>query len=97
LKSLEIAEFVGLVGYPDGASEHHPKCQDRDPSIQQLGFPLKSGQLLGFAGELLRQHLDGRFTIEDGVLSPIHLAHAALADLLDDFVMAASCPDHGSS
>jgi len=55
---------------------------------KKLGFPFKTSQPLRILGELLRQHLDGHFTAQVGVLGTINLSHTALADLLDDLVMA---------
>ena len=38
--------------------------------------------------------LDGHFTAQVGVLGTVDFAHTALADLLNDFVMADRCADH---
>ncbi len=54
-----------------------------------------SGQPLRVLGELLRQHLDGNFTAEVGVLGAVHFPHSALADLLDDFVVGKCFANHG--
>jgi len=46
---------------------------------KELGFPFKTGQSLWILGKLFRQHPDGNFTAQVGVLGEIDLAHAALA------------------
>src|SRR3954463_9620864 len=65
---------------------------------QQFGFPLKPGDPAGVAGEHLRQDLDGDFAAKLRVARAIHLAHAAGADGVDDFVTADPCAgyQHGA-
>jgi len=58
------------------------------------GFPLKTSQPLRILRELLWQHLDGDFTAQVGVFSTVHLAHATLADLFDDFVVGECFAEH---
>jgi len=41
-----------------------------------------------------RQELDGYLTIEPGIPSAIHLAHAAFAQLVENSVVADGCPNH---
>ncbi len=53
-----------------------------------------SGQPLRVLGELLRQHLDGDFTAQVGILSTVDFAHAAFTDLLKNLVMANGRTDH---
>ena len=54
---------------------------------QKFGFPFKTSQPLGILRELLRQYLDGNFTAQVGVLSPIDFSHASFTDLLENLVM----------
>ena len=63
---------------------------------QEFGFPLKSGQPLGVLGELLRQHLDGDFTAQVGVLSTVHFAHASFANFFKNFVVRERLANHVS-
>src|SRR3954464_940004 len=65
---------------------------------QQFGFPLKPGDPAGVAGEHLRQDLDGDFAAKLRVARAIHLAHAAGADGVEDFVTADPCAgyQHGA-
>ena len=53
---------------------------------QNFGFALKSCQSLGVASDRRGEHLDGDLTLQVSVGCPIHLAHAANADLGDDLV-----------
>ncbi len=51
---------------------------------QHLGLALEPGEALGVGGERLGQHLDRHLAVEPGVGGPVHLAHAALAQLGGD-------------
>src|SRR4030095_14095043 len=46
---------------------------------------------IGIFSKVWRQNLQSHFTIERGVLSQIHLAHSARAQLRADFVAAEFC------
>ena len=48
------------------------------------GFALESLEPLGVAAELRRQHLERDIAAQSRIPRAIHLAHAALAELLDD-------------
>ena len=50
-------------------------------------FPFKPLPAIGPLGEVLRENLEGDFSIQAAVFSQVHLPHAPLADLLDDAVM----------
>ena len=52
------------------------------------GFRLKAGEGFGLRMMAQRNRLDGDFTAEARVAGAIHLAHAAGAELLKDFVCA---------
>ena len=54
----------------------------------RLGLALEAGEPLRVLRHLLGQHLDGHIPLEPLVLSPVHHAHSAGADLLDDAVVA---------
>jgi hypothetical protein len=55
---------------------------------QHLGFALEACQTVRVLGERFGQDLDGYFSVELGVLGPIHLAHTARADGREDLVGA---------
>ena len=55
---------------------------------EHLGFALEARQAFGIERELLRQNLDRDVAIQLRVARAIHLAHAARADLGDDFIRA---------
>ncbi len=57
---------------------------------------MSSGQPLRVLGELLGENLDGHFTAQVGILSTVHLAHAALAYFFEDFVMRKCLANHVS-
>ena len=64
---------------------------------EDSGFTLKPGQAFRIIGEEVRQDFEGDIAPELRVPGPIHLAHAALADLGGDFVGAearAWCQGH---
>ena len=47
-----------------------------------------SSQPVGVSRERWRQDLDGDLTLQPGIGRPVHLAHAAFANLCGDFVDA---------
>jgi hypothetical protein len=53
---------------------------------QEPGFPLEAGATVGIRRELARKHLEGDVTPESLVPGAIHLAHPALAQLLEDAI-----------
>lgn len=53
---------------------------------QHLGFPFKSGHILGIAGQRRGQDLDSDVAIELAVAGAVDLTHAASAEGRDDFV-----------
>ena len=55
---------------------------------ERLRFALEPRQALGVSGERVRQDLDRDLAIQLRVRRPIHLPHAAFADLRGDFVDA---------
>jgi hypothetical protein len=55
---------------------------------QHFGFLLKSGEPLGILGKRRWERLDRNPALQSGVGRAIDLAHAALADLGDDFIDA---------
>ena len=59
-----------------------------------LGLALEALAALGVASELLGQHLERHVAVEPGVAGAVHLAHATLAELLDDLVMGKIPADH---
>ena len=54
---------------------------------KKLRFALESGETIFVLRELRRKQLDRHFPPELGVFCAIDLAHPALADLVDDFVV----------
>jgi hypothetical protein len=61
---------------------------------QDPGLALESSQSVGVGGEGVGQDLDGHLAAELGVLRPPHLAHAALAELVDDSIVCQRLTDH---
>ena len=55
---------------------------------EDFGFALEAREPIGIRGERGRQDLDGDLALQLRVGRPIHLAHAAFADLRGDFVDA---------
>ena len=74
-----------LIGFRDAV-------EDRDVGMiqcgQDLGFTFEAGDEILVPGGGLRQDLDGHVTVELGIGGAVHLAHAALPDLLQQFVLA---------
>ena len=58
---------------------------------QHFRFALKTGEPFGIVRERFRQDFDGHVAPELGVVRLIHFAHAARANLRDDFVGAETC------
>ena len=56
------------------------RCQD-------LGFPLEAKHAFGIPQEGFGQDLEGNIALERGIVCAIDLAHAALAERGQDFVM----------
>jgi hypothetical protein len=54
---------------------------------QDLGFSGEAGHPVGVGGEGVGEELEGHVPSQLSVPGPVHLAHAALADLLDDTVV----------
>ena len=54
---------------------------------EKLSFPLESRKAFLVLGKRLGQDVDGDVTTELGVPGAIDLAHATLADKLEDFVV----------
>ena len=59
-----------------------------------LGLALETREPIGVGGHRLRQHLDRHIAIEPLVVRAVDHAHPALADLLDDAVVAEGGADH---
>lgn len=57
---------------------------------EDLGLSLEPSESVGIKGERLREDLEGDLPVELRIGSPIHLAHAALADQGGDVIVAAS-------
>jgi len=62
---------------------------------EQFGFTLESCDTIRVFGELFGQHLDRHIAAEPVILRLINLPHAALAQLVRDFVMRECFADHG--
>src|SRR5262245_36666132 len=56
-----------------------------------LGLLDKTPHAIRIAGDLIRQDLQGDFSIQSGVLRQIHLSHASRPELRTDFVTAEFC------
>ncbi len=61
--------------------------------MRKWGFPLEP-QCLPVLGEFLRQDLQRDISVELGIGGTVDLAHASLADLLQDFVVAGTLADY---
>ena len=61
------------------------------------GFPFKAFSEVGSLREEFGQDLEGDFSVQAGVFSQIDLAHAALTDFLQNFVVADVLAEHASS
>jgi hypothetical protein len=55
---------------------------------EDFGFPLKTHKPIAVRSQRGRQDLDGDLPLQLGIGGPVHLAHAAFADLCGDFVDA---------
>ena len=55
---------------------------------EDFRFALEARQPVGVSRQRRGQHLDGDLTLQLRVRRPIHLAHAAFADLGGDFIDA---------
>ncbi len=55
---------------------------------EDFGFTFKPGEAIRILCERLGEHFEGYVSVELGVSRPIHLAHAAFADLGGDLVWA---------
>jgi len=55
---------------------------------EQLGFTLESGESFSIPREFFGKHFDGDVAAELRVARPVHLAHPAGPDGLDDLVRA---------
>ena len=76
----EVARAVGLFEAVDrGDVGMIQRCQ-------HFRFALKTGEPFGIVRERFRQNFDGYVAPELGVVRLIHFAHAARANLRDDFV-----------
>ncbi len=64
---------------------------------EQTRFALEAPQSFGIVGEGVGENLDGDVAAQARVAGAIHLAHAACADLLDDFVASEFAGDHGAA
>ena len=62
---------------------------------ERLRFALEARQTVRISRDGLGQHLDGDLPRQVGVRRPIHLAHAAHANLGGDFVRAEACARRG--
>ena len=65
---------------------------------QCLAFPFKSAEAFGIRGNELRQNLDRDVAAQPRIVCAVHRAHAAFAELGDDFVradMGARLKSHG--
>ena len=54
---------------------------------EQLGFAPKASKSLLIGRDFSRKEFERDFAAELGVAGPVHLAHAALAEQLDDLVV----------
>ncbi len=61
------------------------------PTCIQYRITLEARQALGVVREGFRQDLDRDISVLLGIARPIHLAHAALADLGGDLIDADAC------
>ena len=55
---------------------------------RRKGFTTETGQAFRILTKGFRQDLQGNLTLESGILSKVHLSHAALAKLTDDLIVA---------
>ena len=62
---------------------------------ERFGLSLKALQSLLAGSKLGRQYLQRYLPLEGRILGPIHLSHAALAELLQDLVVAERLANHG--
>jgi hypothetical protein len=63
---------------------------------QHFGFALEARESLGVSRQRRGEHLDGDGSLQVGVGSSVHLAHATHADLGDHFVRAEACAGNQS-
>ena len=74
----------------DGAAAAFEAVNSRDVRVvqgrQRLGFPVEASQAVSVCRYRFRQHLDGHVPREVGINGPIHLAHAARANLFGNLV-----------
>ena len=64
---------------------------------QDFRFSLQPAYGLAIRSKLLGKYFQRDISIQLGIGSTVDLTHTAFTDFLQDFVMADSCPDHGSS
>ncbi len=57
-------------------------------------FSLEPAHSLGIGGKLLGQDLQRHVPVQLGIGGAVHLTHAPLANLLNDFVMADGLAEH---
>jgi len=84
---------ISLTSSPILYGMHFEEGCRRDISNVPIAQTSPASEVLG---ELLRQYLDGHLTAQVGVLSPVHLTHASLADLFEDFIMGECLANHVS-
>lgn len=58
------------------------------------GFLLEARKALGIGGKLCREHLDGDFSAQAGVLGKVNFTHTAGAELLENLVGSQRISDH---
>ena len=81
LHGQEVAPFAVL----DIEDRHHAGVAYR---CQCLGFPLEARKAIRILRNLLRQQLERHVSLQAGVVSAVDLAHAPLAEQLDQPVVA---------
>ena len=74
------------------------RVQRHDVGVVQsgngAGFPLETGPPVRIFGHLGRQHLQGDLSVQPGVLGDVDLAHPALTQAAEDFVVCEALADH---
>ncbi len=94
-EGLTVDEFHYHHGVFVGGDE---RVESSEIGVVKVGLRLRftpeARHQLGNASEIAVEHLDGNHAIERCVDSFIDDAHAALAELLDNAVIADLCSDH---
>ena len=56
-------------------------------AINGVSFTIDEGETVGIVGELIGEEFDGDLAPENQISRPVHLAHTALTELLDNLVV----------